>query len=44
MIADFAHNLGSRPPHVEPILNQMVELGFRIEPELMGAALRLINE
>ncbi len=29
---------------VEPILNEMIGLGFRIKPELMSAALRLINE
>jgi len=34
----------TRLSHIEPILNQMVELGFRIRPELMRAALRLVNE
>jgi len=44
MTEEFAYNLGSRPPHIAPVLNQIVELGFRIKPELMSAALRLINE
>jgi predicted nucleic acid-binding protein len=34
----------SKLPQIKPVLNQLIQVGFRVSPEVLSAVLQLANE